>query len=299
MKTGKINILCVDDEKYILNALGMLLGEKYNVLTTAYPEDAIHLLKTYPVAVIISDQRMPEMLGVELLTIAKSISPHTTRILLTGFADMDAIIDSVNHSEVYRFINKPWDNEQLLHIIEESVVVYQTLSNGISIAPIEKATEQSLSEPIYIIYKSENEQAIQSLRATLSPNIHLLWAQSTTDIMDLLSHPISILVIDIKEDDLNLLRVLKKELPHLLTITIVPSANYSELVSMINEIKIYRYIIAPAKASQINFFIGSAVKLSQSFKTQPALLQQQQTDNPLQHKEYSASIFNKIHALFK
>ena len=106
-------ILLVDDEKDNLQALQRLLRGEFQVATTASPIEALQLIGSHTYNVIVSDQRMPSMSGVELLEKAKKLSPHSTRILLTGYTDIDSVIDSINRGHIYRYIAKPWDPEEL------------------------------------------------------------------------------------------------------------------------------------------------------------------------------------------
>ncbi len=107
-------LLLVDDEPNILTALRRLFRPAgYQVLTAASGLEALELLATRPVDVIVSDQRMPGMSGVELLRRAKALYPHTIRMTLSGFTDLQSIIDAVNEGAVYKFLIKPWDDERL------------------------------------------------------------------------------------------------------------------------------------------------------------------------------------------
>lgn len=113
MSANPDNILIVDDEKDNLEALQRLLRGQYAVTTTTSPFEALKLLQATAFNVIISDQRMPEMTGVELLEKAKKLSPRSTRILLTGYTDIASVIDAINRGNIYRYIAKPWDPEDL------------------------------------------------------------------------------------------------------------------------------------------------------------------------------------------
>ena len=106
-------ILIVDDEKDNLEALQRLLRTDYDVTTATDPFDALRLIQSNPFNVIISDQRMPSMTGVELLEKAKKLTPATTRILLTGYTDVESVIDAINRGNIYRYIAKPWDPADL------------------------------------------------------------------------------------------------------------------------------------------------------------------------------------------
>src|SRR5688572_28960879 len=98
----KANILFVDDEERIVKLLNMMFRSKYNVFTATSGKEAIEICKTNRIDVIVSDQRMPEMTGIQLLAEIRQMSPNTVRLLLTGYSDLVAIIGAVNEGEVYR-----------------------------------------------------------------------------------------------------------------------------------------------------------------------------------------------------
>jgi CheY-like chemotaxis protein len=107
-------ILIVDDDPGVLNALKRILNqEPYRVLTTTDPMAALQLLATQPVQMVISDQRMPEMTGTELLLQVKLLYPDVVRVILTGFTDEEAIMAAINDGQVYKFLFKPWNAEAL------------------------------------------------------------------------------------------------------------------------------------------------------------------------------------------
>ena len=107
-------ILFIDDEKDILSALGRLfIDDEFDIYSTTSPNDALEILKKDSMDLIVSDQRMAEMSGVELLSQSRVYSPDSVRILLTGYADIKTAISSINDAGVYRYVSKPWDNSDL------------------------------------------------------------------------------------------------------------------------------------------------------------------------------------------
>jgi class 3 adenylate cyclase/CheY-like chemotaxis protein len=118
-------ILLVDDEPRVLDSIEAMLGMDYRVLRTERPPEALELLARERVAVIISDQRMPAMLGTDLLTRSLAVAPETVRILLTAFTDADALMASINAANIYHFVLKPWDPKELLHIVGQAVQRYR------------------------------------------------------------------------------------------------------------------------------------------------------------------------------
>ena len=123
----KKTVICVDDEQRILNSLKMLLKRNFNVLVTTDGNEAIQLLKKEKAHVIICDQRMPKITGIEVLKQANRVSPNTMRILLTGYSDLAAVVGSINDGEIYRFINKPWENSY----IKQQILNAASISDGL------------------------------------------------------------------------------------------------------------------------------------------------------------------------
>lgn len=124
----KNKILCVDDEIDNLDALERLLRKHYVFLRANSGKEALALLDQNPdISAIISDQRMPEMTGVELLEKSIQSHPQTTRILLTGYTDIESVIEAVNKGNIYRYITKPWDPVDLLNTTKQAVEKYNLI----------------------------------------------------------------------------------------------------------------------------------------------------------------------------
>ncbi|MFQ3597682.1 MAG: response regulator [Chloroherpetonaceae bacterium] len=137
----KLKILFVDDEPHILEALSQLFDTLYDVHTANSGAEAIEYVRQTPdVAIVISDQRMPQMKGIDVLKNIKAISPDTVRILLTGYADADAILDSVNVGEVFRYIKKPWNTEQIREVVSLAAMTYTSRKKA-------KAVNTSAQQP--------------------------------------------------------------------------------------------------------------------------------------------------------
>ena len=114
-------LLLVDDEENILRSLGRLLRrDGYNILTANSGHEGMEVLKENDVSVIISDQRMPQMTGVEFLSKVKDVYPGTVRIVLSGYTDLKSVTDAINQGAIYRFLTKPWDDALLRANIEEA-----------------------------------------------------------------------------------------------------------------------------------------------------------------------------------
>lgn len=112
-------ILIVDDETEVLKSIADLLRKDFHIFATADVNEAQDLVASHTMlSLVISDQRMPILTGTELLARVAAISPDTARILLTGFADIDAVIEAVNQGQIVQYITKPWDADKLLAILK-------------------------------------------------------------------------------------------------------------------------------------------------------------------------------------
>jgi PAS domain S-box-containing protein len=124
-------LLFVDDEEKVQLALKrMFFSDNYEIYTASSGQEALKIIKEVPVDLIISDQRMPEMTGVDLLTESMKIVPDAIRIILTGYADMDAAIGAINKGNVYKFIMKPWENDDLKLSVEKALEHYDLIKEN-------------------------------------------------------------------------------------------------------------------------------------------------------------------------
>ncbi|MFA5074279.1 MAG: response regulator [Nitrospirota bacterium] len=125
-------ILIVDDEPNILSSLKRLLAdEPYEILTAASGKEGIKIITgNRTIGVILSDQRMPEMNGAEFLEKAKTLVPDAARIVLTGYADIQAAVDAINKGGATRYIAKPWNDQELITIVREAASRYALLQEN-------------------------------------------------------------------------------------------------------------------------------------------------------------------------
>ncbi|WP_211999914.1 response regulator [Chitinophaga sp. HK235] len=124
MSAQHIHILYIDDEIHNLNAFKASFRRLYNVFTATSAEEAVKLLEEQEFHIIISDQRMPRVTGIEFFESILEKYPEPIRMLLTGYADINAVVDAINKGQVYKYFSKPWNEEELRHNIEKAFEVY-------------------------------------------------------------------------------------------------------------------------------------------------------------------------------
>lgn len=148
-------VLIVDDEGIVLVALReTLLREGYQPMTHSNPLEALEALKKETFSVIITDQQMPVLSGLEFLAQAKRLQPDATRILITAVLNLDTVIDAINKGEIYRFIVKPWLREELLATLKNAVQRYELICRN----QILQASTLSMNEKLLNLNKTLEEQ---------------------------------------------------------------------------------------------------------------------------------------------
>lgn len=148
MADKKINVIYVDDEANNLISFKATFRIKYNVLTAMSAEEAMKILATKPVEIIITDQRMPNMTGVEFLEQILQTYPDPMRILLTGYTDMTAVIDAVNKGKIFHYLTKPWNEEELDKTIQRAYEVYR---KNLEIKELNKKLETSNDQLEFLV----------------------------------------------------------------------------------------------------------------------------------------------------
>lgn len=130
-KNERPSVVIVDDEEMVITSLRayLRLETDYHIVGFTDPEDAAKYLESNPVDVVVSDYLMPKMNGIQLLALAKRLQPEATRILLTGHADKQSAIQAINEVGLYQYVEKPWENAQLLLVIQNGIERTQLLRN--------------------------------------------------------------------------------------------------------------------------------------------------------------------------
>lgn len=140
-------ILFVDDEENVLRSLKRLfLDEPYQLFTAPSGKAGLELLGKQAFAVIVSDQRMPEMSGSDFLAKAREIQPDAVRIVLTGYADVNAAISAINEGGAYRYIAKPWNDTDLVLTIRDAVDTYVLKQENRRLTELTRAQNEEMKK---------------------------------------------------------------------------------------------------------------------------------------------------------
>lgn len=145
-------LLFVDDEQRVLNSMRIMFRRQFDLYLASHGAEALNIVKDNDIDVIVADHRMPQMTGVEVLTKVRSMSPRTVRILLTGYADLDAVEGSINEGEVFRFLTKPCAPDQL----RETVSLAAKLARETPVPPVPSPSESADDNSVEIILESDS-----------------------------------------------------------------------------------------------------------------------------------------------
>ncbi len=143
------SILYVDDEEINLRGFEMILEDQYKIYTATSGKKALELLHQHDdIKLIITDQRMPEMKGVEFLVQAQHILPESIRVILTGYSDINVIIEAVNDCNIFRYLSKPWKENEMSEAIRNALETYQLREDNKNLCVQLKSINESLEETV-------------------------------------------------------------------------------------------------------------------------------------------------------
>lgn len=278
--SNRATILFVDDEPHIVATLKSLFRAKYEVHTATTGAEALEIVRRTPVHVLVTDQRMPEMAGIDLLRQVKEIAPNTMRILLTGYADFAAIVGSVNSGEVYRYVYKPWNNKEIQDTIQAAAAVALHLS-------AEAATPAAEPEPLdgprpSILVLDEEPTVRTAVEKLFGDRCRILGAATCNEALDMLERePIGVVVSDVyvaRQDVTPFIKLLKAQYPSIVTVVLTRYNDATMVIGLINQGQIYRYLGKPVHQAQLRVSLESALAYHAKCKHQPKLLSRHQVE---------------------
>lgn len=271
VKSGRV--LCVDDEPNILRSLQWLLQKEFEVMTAPSGPDGLELVRKHDFDVVVSDQRMPGMIGSEFLREVRKVSPRSMRILLTGYSDLQAILSSVNESEVFRFINKPWNISELPKAVREAAVISRSSDVSTS-APIEpETTVPKAGETVLVIDDDPNTAIL--VEGMIGEHAKVVKATNLAEAVEAFnSDRIGVVLSEAHVgniDTTRLLKMLKGEHPDVITVVSSAESDADVAISLINQGQVYRFVPKPVKAGYLKLAMISAVLKHQELRENPQL----------------------------
>lgn len=278
----KGRILCVDDEPNILRALSWLLRKDFQVVTAESAREGLALIRNGDFDVVISDHRMPEMSGVDFLSQVKILAPRAMRILLTGYSDMQAVIQSVNESEVFRFVSKPWDVVELPLIVAQAAEIArrQELSPPPAIPSHPEITGQRLPKILVLDEDETTHSVVEMSAGDLAQIVHVTSPVDAFKMLD--DEEIGIILSErtLGTMDLtHLLCLLKRKHPQIVSLVVTESEDSNLICRMINQGQIHRFIPKPLKAGNLRLALKSAIARRSELLENPLLVERHQVSS--------------------
>lgn len=282
--TTKPTLLLVDDEERILRSLTMLFRGQYEVIATTDAREALSVIGNQTVHVIVSDQRMPIMRGADLLRLVREKSPNTMRILLTGYSELEAIVASVNEGEIFRFINKPWDAQELRDTVKQAADISYALRGAGATAPpaplltdtgsfVAPAMPPQQAETILVI--DDDIEVVRAVKEIVGESQPVIWAQSLDNAMELIEQQqVAVIVSELavgRESVTAMLKLLKAEHPEIVTIVLTPFQDVSVFIGLINQGQVYRLLPKPLRRGSFSMSIASSLRHHRMLKAAPLL----------------------------
>jgi serine/threonine-protein kinase len=265
-------LLVVDDEERILSALKSLFRQRYHVFTTTDGNKALEFMGKFHVHVIISDQRMPVMPGVELLRRSQAISANSVRILLTGYSDLASIVGSINDGEVYRFISKPWDNTELQTIVAEAATIALQLADTRTVAA---ELPRKMDAGVLVIDRDEEIfRVTRELIGGMCPVVYAADVDAALAVMQAREIAVVIADIEVGHGQLNaMLKLLKQEYPQILTIVVTTASDSELVIELINQAQIFRFLNKPVSVKLLKGHVQAALQRYLTYQQTPALVE--------------------------
>ncbi len=265
----KPRILFVDDEERILNALKMLFRDDYHVFTAESGALALELVAKFKIPVVVSDQRMPGMTGVELLRRVRDANPKAVRMLLTGYSDLAAIVGSINEGEVFRFLKKPWDAQELRAAIDEAMKVAQELDEPPTL--VDRVPPRQDAAVLVVDPDPRLALELEKLLRGVAPVVRA--GTAVEAVQRLALEEVGVIVADLaagRDSLVTMFKLLKAERPEVLVVLVTEAPDSELAIELINQAQVYRFLAKPIEGRVLRVHVESALRKYSVFKKAPS-----------------------------
>jgi DNA-binding NtrC family response regulator len=296
-------LLFVDDETRILLSLKAIFRADYEVTTAEGGAAALDAMKKGRYDVVVSDQRMPGITGVEVLRAACELQPRAIRMLLTGYADASAIVASINEGEIFRFIPKPWVNAELRSTVAAAVRAAGVEQIVLPNPPPGPSQNAAFSE-VGVLVLDEDPQSAITLRSALGSEREVFAASSVDAALDLLEQQrIGVVFTELAVDGqpvTPLLSALRQHHPALVVVVMARQADAGHSISLINHGQIFRLLLKPVTASVLRGTVNIASRRFEMLRQNPEQSQRIAADpTPLLREAERSGFMGRLRNLLR
>lgn len=266
---NRIRVLFVDDDERILNGLRALFRQQFHVFTAENGAAALDLVLKNAIQVVVSDQRMPGMTGVELLRQVRKTAPKTVRLLLSGYSDLAAIVGSVNEGEIFRYVKKPWDNDEIRATLEEAAALAAKLAGTVT-----QKAQSPRSAGSLLVIDAGGGSLSKGLQRLLAGSATVHQVSTAADAVKVLqTQEVAAIVADLaagKESLVKLFKLVKEKRPGIHSILVSKDPDAELVAELINQAQIYRFLQKPVDGRELRTHVSEALRRYALFKQSKA-----------------------------
>lgn len=297
----KPTVLFVDDEERIIRLLNIMFRSEYEVYTALGARQALEIMEAVPIDVIVSDQRMPDVAGIELLSQVRQRWPETMRLLLTGYSDLVAIIGAVNEGEVHRFLTKPWSQAELRAVIAEAAgIVLNNRSTHQKVRPIWRGdvNDKQFGVTSQLLAIEGCDADRQEIVEMFSRNFRVHPARSSREAVEIMSREkigVIIASTDTVETEMtNFLSDVFNVDPTITTVAMTASPHSDTIIQLINNGRIYRLAIKPLSPSLFRLAVNAAMREHNRRLADPCVLRPRKQHDAARSIDHGPSIISFV-----
>lgn len=290
----KARLLLVDDEEHIVNLLQRMFHLTHEVFTATSGSEALKIIAAHAIQVIVSDQRMPGMSGMELLSTVRQRSPATLGILLADYSDLAAIVGSANDAGIFRFLNKPWNIEELKNVVREASELAMRM-HGRTLKPAPAPPAPPRPDPVVPLAGAVNAvdgAATPALLVLVGSEIDRLEimqmfaddyrVHGASDVAEALKvieqHDVGVIICEAhvgSKGNGPFLRVLTLNEPLVQTVMLTSTADSELVIKMINQVQIFRFVMKPViRPNVFRFAVSAAMKEHRNLRNNPRIIRE-------------------------
>lgn len=261
----RAKLLFVDAEERTVNFLKMMFRSTHEVFTATSGDEALRIIEASDIQVIVSDQRIPGMSGIELLSAVRQRSPGTLRILLAGHSDLAAISGSANDGGIFRFVNKPWSNEEMKAIVGEAagIALAARVSTLPQFYPVSPPANPAATPALLVLIGCENDRP--QIVQLFNDDYRVHGAANVAEALKVIEqHDVGVIVCEAYVGSNGtgpFLRNLKLNYPMIRTVMLTSVSESNLVMKMINQVEIFRFVMKPIIRSRVfRFAVSAAMK---------------------------------------
>lgn len=292
-------IAFIDDEERILRVMNRFFRKTHQVFCTTDPEEYIAFIRSRHVHVAVSDQRMPDKTGVELLKEVKDHSPNTIRILLTGYADVEAIIGSINDGEIFRYLTKPCDTNEMMQVINRAteIAISQQKAVPSETAPVEMEDfvfPENSKKPTVLVL-DDDVNVVNNMKNELGAMFNFKWASNLEEAYHHLDEgDVNVCISDIHVNGDNIapaIYTLKQHAKNIVVLIQTSFKDASQLIDLINKGQVYRCLPKPLRLSLTKISLERAYQHHLKLVSVPEMSQRHEVEqNDTETASFSSQV---------